>query len=409
MDWKRSTGRAAGQLPRIATPIALSALLCACGGTAGGRAGDHSPPEVVLPDYYANADGSSRGFFRLMGIEGLEYSTPSLQGLTSRSGGFSYNAGESVSFFVGGVALGSAAAVANVTPLELDGADGTASASIVNRVRFLMMLDEDNDVGNGIQISPAVREAAAKWTTPDFAADSFDADVAGLVEEAGAADGRTHALPDAATAQAHLDRTLRCVYAGAYVGGFVGDESGVFGLLAHAQSGSVDGAAYRPRYRVHTSLTGASPIDLDAGNVFLTGSGSEGLWFAGRFGTPDAVMGDWEGAYDGLAGTFAGVRIGGDPEAIYRYAVHFWGGDEGVLSLDLDAASRVTGYSYSLAADRLGAVTGTQDGYAFLAVTDDGKELRATFDPDSGRIEGSWTQSRTGLSGSFTGSGCRLN
>ena len=64
--------------------IAICAMLGACGGGGG---------------------GSSTGNF--MGVQGLSYNSPSKSGVTDANGNFEYVAGETMTFSIGGITLGS--------------------------------------------------------------------------------------------------------------------------------------------------------------------------------------------------------------------------------------------------------------------------------------------------------------
>lgn len=124
--------------------LATALLLSACGG------GDNTPVNGVFLD---------------AAVEGLDYSAAGGSKLsTSATGGFGCYAGETLAFSVGGIAMGSAPCAATATPLTLANSSNVKDDSVVNRLLFLQLLDEDNDVATGIKIPAAVKTALANKT-----------------------------------------------------------------------------------------------------------------------------------------------------------------------------------------------------------------------------------------------------
>ena len=136
--------------------VTLLLLLSACGNDGG----DGEPAE--LPEL--------SGVFQAGNVRGVHYRTQTRDGLTDASGTFKYLAGETVTFSVGAIRLGSAPAATTITPFtlaglappttelalrrELDRATRTTSAFVraVNIQRFLLALDADHDPANGIDV-----------------------------------------------------------------------------------------------------------------------------------------------------------------------------------------------------------------------------------------------------------------
>lgn len=74
--------------------------------------------------------------------------------MTNANGEFEYQAGDSVSFYIGDVLLGSAIGSAVVTPIDLvPNGSGSRHPKVVNTVRLLQTLDDNNNPDDGIQIS----------------------------------------------------------------------------------------------------------------------------------------------------------------------------------------------------------------------------------------------------------------
>lgn len=133
--------------------MSLLIFLSACGGGSGGGSS--------LSSSRATADG----VFLDSAVEGIFYVSGSVSGYTDATGAFSYEIGNSVSFYIGDVELGSALGESVITPIELvPGATDTSTPRVVNILRFLQTLDDDDDVSNGIQITQAIRDIAVNLT-----------------------------------------------------------------------------------------------------------------------------------------------------------------------------------------------------------------------------------------------------
>lgn len=166
-------------LPAI---FALSAVLAlsACGGSGSGSQtpltnAPQTPPNVDVPQtspivfVQSNFVGPA-----VQGITAVSWGTPFE---TDVNGRFEYRVDDNVTFWLGGIALGTAAGEALMSPVSLAGAQGTIESNVATNVaRFLQTLDEDADVSNGIMISATVT-AAAEQLTLDFtvAPEAFEA------------------------------------------------------------------------------------------------------------------------------------------------------------------------------------------------------------------------------------------
>jgi para-nitrobenzyl esterase len=95
-------------------------------------------------------------------VQGLTYQTATTSGTTGANGTFGYYPNETVTFSVGGVALGATAGTAVVTPVNLvAGATGVTDQTVTNIGIFLQTLDEDGDLNNGIKINTQTRAIVA--------------------------------------------------------------------------------------------------------------------------------------------------------------------------------------------------------------------------------------------------------
>lgn len=133
-----------------ATALAAVATLTACGG-GGGTA---SPGATQVATFIDSP------------VAGLTFQSASRSGLTDRNGNFPYTPGETVTFSIGNMVLGSVTVTGNkVTPLQIvPGATGADDARVTRILRTLQTLDSDGDLNNGIQITAWAREVASLKT-----------------------------------------------------------------------------------------------------------------------------------------------------------------------------------------------------------------------------------------------------
>lgn len=162
-------------------PLVSMLLLSACGGSGGGSSANNSEPQVQTGAFIDSA------------VEGLRYSTPTRSGMTNANGEFQYLVGETVTFSVGAIELGSAPGQAQVTPFSLfassrpptnrnqissrlnDGAVTDLDRAI-NVATFLVSLDSDGNPDNGINLG--------NWNAVLTSANlSFDADHSRFTQE----------------------------------------------------------------------------------------------------------------------------------------------------------------------------------------------------------------------------------
>ena len=134
----------------MATALAAAAALTACGGGGGGAASSSTKVATFIDSPVA----------------GLTFQSPSRSGLTDRNGNFPYTPGETVTFSIGNMVLGSVTVTGNkVTPLQIVPNAASASDPRVTRIlRTLQTLDSDGDLNNGIQITAWAREVASLKT-----------------------------------------------------------------------------------------------------------------------------------------------------------------------------------------------------------------------------------------------------
>lgn len=95
-------------------------------------------------------------------VEGVNYESGSLAGITGRNGDFQYEAGNSIRFFIGDINLGRAVKGKSlITPLDLVTDGATDTPAVINIARLLQSLDSD-PTDKVITIPDTVRAAAVR-------------------------------------------------------------------------------------------------------------------------------------------------------------------------------------------------------------------------------------------------------
>jgi hypothetical protein len=153
--------------------LAVFSVLAGCGGDSS----DNAP-----------AKPSITGVFLDGAVENLDYvAGTAAKSSTTAKGEFTCYAGDTVSFSIGGIALGSAACAATITPLQLAGVTDIKDAKVVNRLLALQLLDDDSDPSNGIKLTAEVKTAlAAKSADFTAAAAAFNTALGANLTAAGA-------------------------------------------------------------------------------------------------------------------------------------------------------------------------------------------------------------------------------
>ncbi len=124
--------------------------------------------------------------------------------LTNDNGEFQYQEGETVTFKIGQLTLGSAKGGATISPRDI-----ASEAGSINVARVLQTLDDDGNPSNGITISAQVRSKAAKATTPRNIAETTDLD--SIADEITQLSDDERTLVTKEKALAHLNETLASI------------------------------------------------------------------------------------------------------------------------------------------------------------------------------------------------------
>jgi hypothetical protein len=240
--------------------------------TAGNSGGAYTQADLVLAVGPPPAGTAVTGVFRGDTVIGLGYVSGAHSGLTDKSGAFTYEVGQGIAFSVGAVTIGAVpTAKALVTPVDLV-AQGTGTSNhVLNVVRFLMMLDQDGNPNNGIQVSAAVTAAAASWAPVDFDTADLPTTLGALIQQASTADGVSHVLPDAATAQAQLRTGFYCTHSGNYYGTFGETHLAGFGRGDFTASVFPDGSMHSVA-KASGTLTGFDVQTNEAVSALLDGT-----------------------------------------------------------------------------------------------------------------------------------------
>ncbi len=95
-------------------------------------------------------------------VSGVGYRTTSdREGLTDQHGTFEYIAGDEIEFKIGELNLGKTKAQAVITPIELANRNTINFPEVINRLRLLQSLDNDQNPANGILITESTRRSAS--------------------------------------------------------------------------------------------------------------------------------------------------------------------------------------------------------------------------------------------------------
>lgn len=166
-------------IPRLIFPLTALALATSLTGCFGGGGSDDDDDDV--------ADTSSTGMFMDSPVGGLAYKSDSQQGTTNSAGEFQYKDGESVTFSIGDLELGSASGASTITPLDLvDGATDVSNNRVNNLAILLQTLDQDSVLNNGILITEDVAAIVATYADTldlDQPSATFPASLAALLTE----------------------------------------------------------------------------------------------------------------------------------------------------------------------------------------------------------------------------------
>ena len=189
----------------IMSMSALFSLLLGITGCSQGGGG----PTVLKPE------GTYKtGFFVDSPVEGLQYRSITWSGITDSLGSFLYHDTEEMTFFIGGVVLGSTTAKGIITPDDLySSSQPNFSTEAINISRFLLSLDEDLNPDNGIKIPQGVTDALqdihVDFSNPDLDNDAGVQEMFEILNGSGIyPEEETRGLVPSEVAELHLEDTV---------------------------------------------------------------------------------------------------------------------------------------------------------------------------------------------------------
>jgi len=130
--------------------------LTACGG--GGESSSPAENIVTDPIVVVPVPDNSIGVLLDSPIEGIKYESTSNSGVTNPSGEFTFNPSEIVSFYIGDVLIAEISPEFIVTPLLLMSDSDPKSEVVLNFIRLIQTLDNDNNPDNGINITEEIAQ-----------------------------------------------------------------------------------------------------------------------------------------------------------------------------------------------------------------------------------------------------------
>jgi hypothetical protein len=183
------------------------------GGGTGGDGGGTTPPGELTAGVFVDAP-----------VAGLSYTTSSgLSGLTDATGRYEYRVGDTVTFSIGDLVLGTVAGQELVTPTTVAtaiaaGSGSTPETVTVNLLVLLQSLDVDGDPENGITLTTAITNAVAANSIDLTAAEaSFTSSLNTFVSNVSGSSGVTLTPADREDALAHFVAQGPAAVAGFYV------------------------------------------------------------------------------------------------------------------------------------------------------------------------------------------------
>ena len=179
--------------------IFITITFISCGGGGGGGSSGSSTALGAL----------NNGQFIDSAVEGLTYNTATQSGETTSTGLFSYRSGETISFYIGNILIGTTSGKSVLSPIDLVSGGDINNATVLNIARVLQTFDSDKNASNGITLVNAAISLSSALSV-DFSDNSFITD---LINEVNATNNGLIEI-NATTAQAHLQETFSTLVGG---------------------------------------------------------------------------------------------------------------------------------------------------------------------------------------------------
>lgn len=152
------------KLRLLASAAGLAPFALIFGLTGCNSGGSDSTPSSTSGNSNtpANTSTNATGVFLDAPVQGLRVERANgVSTTTGALGEFQYQTGESVTFYLGALKLGTVLAKAEITPLDLFGTSDSNNRKVLNLLRLLQALDSNDNLANGIQLNDATLQAAA--------------------------------------------------------------------------------------------------------------------------------------------------------------------------------------------------------------------------------------------------------
>jgi hypothetical protein len=144
--------------------LACILMLSACGGGGGSSTSAGDTPVAAA---------TQTGTFVDSAVAGLSYTTSSgMSGVTDAAGHFTFKEGDTVTFSLAGVALGSTTGAGFITPAHL--ANGEDTHKFSNLLILLQSLDTDGNPDNGITLPAGLAKSAIEGVVAQLNEDPTD-------------------------------------------------------------------------------------------------------------------------------------------------------------------------------------------------------------------------------------------
>lgn len=216
-----------------------------------------SAMSILLVGCSSNNSSSNNltGYLVDSAVSGVSYTTATISGTTDSSGAFNYASGETVTFSVGSITIGSIASIptdGKVMPQDIAGIARTQqNTAVTNIAQLLQSLDDDANPANGISITEATRNSLNATFNIQSASSNE-------INSAVTAAGKT--LVSSTAALAHLASTASSV-TGSTINSFstvaTSSSSSSTAAVATAVSGiAIDGELSGSTVCLDTKLTG---------------------------------------------------------------------------------------------------------------------------------------------------------
>ncbi len=295
---------------------------------------------------------TATGVFADRPVEGIEYTSGSISGVTGLGGTFTYEVGKSVTFKVGNLVIGSATGAATITPLELaktlNASYGMTEATKI--AQLLQSLDDGTGTSGCIKINTtSITNAGASMATKNLLSDDLQTILTTLKPGAILVSSST-ALAELNTTQSNLGLLK---HSGEYVSADLDGHSAVHFLIKpdgsiRGVSGNVYGDLYYLKGTV--SSNGTFSVQQYTNSAF-TGT-PRNVTITGTSDGAGAVTGTVVDNPSSATYTFRFTRINKTANQYYGlYRGTFTGtnNSSGTTGMAIDSSGRLYGYYYSYA------------------------------------------------------------